>query len=119
MIKVEVKEMLLQAGHGLYAGESKTGAAFEINCIVSYDEAGQEIHHLSNTVDYVVLVSIIKENMRKNSPLLETLLQEIAAAIKEQYPQVQEISIAVYKLNPPIENFQGKTGVTLYKRFNG
>jgi dihydroneopterin aldolase len=51
-------------------------------------------------------------------PLLEQVALGIIGEIKQRWPPAVDIMVSVYKLEPPIENFQGKIGVTIHKQFN-
>ena len=57
---------------------------------------------LSDTVDYVFLNRIIKEEMAKPSYLLETVCRRILDRIFKEDALVKKASVSVSKLNPPI-----------------
>ena len=50
--------------------------------------------------------------MQQPVDLLETLVQEIAQAVHVKFPHVKEITVAVEKLNPPIDRFSGSAAVS-------
>jgi dihydroneopterin aldolase len=52
------------------------------------------------------------------TPLLEELAEGIIRKIRHEYSFVKEISISIFKLQPPIGGFQGKVGITLHKKFD-
>jgi 7,8-dihydroneopterin aldolase/epimerase/oxygenase len=115
MISIELKDLRLQAHHGLYAGEHKTGNTYHVDLSVKYDEGLRTFESLENTINYVKLYEIVSQRMKTSTHLLERLCDDIAKEIKFQYPFIKEINISVYKLQPPIENFEGRVGVTLHK----
>ncbi|MBC7830011.1 MAG: dihydroneopterin aldolase [Chitinophagaceae bacterium] len=118
MITIELKDVRIQAHHGLYKGESKTGNIYHIDLCVTFKEGNTGFDKLSDTIDYVELYEIVKQRMQEPAHLLEKLCDEMIERIRLKYPFITEASISMYKIHPPIENFEGKVGVTLYKIFD-
>jgi 7,8-dihydroneopterin aldolase/epimerase/oxygenase len=118
MVTIEVQSMRLQAFHGLYKGEPTTGSPYDVSVKVMYEEGHESFETLKDTISYVEIVDIVKKRMSVPAPLLETVADGIIREIKHQYPFTREIMVSVYKLDAPIENFQGKIGVIIHKCFN-
>jgi dihydroneopterin aldolase len=116
MMKILLQNYRCIAGHGIYAEEQLTGAEFEVNLEVSFEENGL-ITELTQSISYTLLLEIVKSVMKKPVPLLETVCQLITSQIKTDYPFVTEINITIRKLAPPIANFQGQVGVQYVKKF--
>ncbi len=116
MIAVHLKELKFHAYHGLYAGEEKTGGPFEVNLSVWYQPQGR-IEQLDQTINYVELFNIVKQRMMQQTSLIETVAEDICAQLKERFAVISKIELSIDKCSPPIENFSGKTGITLYKTF--
>jgi len=57
---------------------------------------------LSETVDYVHLNNIIKEEMTVRSNLLEHVAKRIIDRIFKEIKEVTEVEVEVFKINPPI-----------------
>ncbi len=57
---------------------------------------------LSETVDYVLLNNIIKEEMTVRSNLLEHVAKRIIDRIFNEIKEVTEVEVEVAKINPPI-----------------
>jgi dihydroneopterin aldolase len=119
MVVIELNQVKLHAFHGVYEGEKLTGSAYEINVRVAYEEGDSTFDDLKNTINYVEILEIVKQRMRIPSGLLEKVASDIISRIRDQYPFTREISFSIYKLDAPVENFQGKIGVTLHKKFDG
>jgi dihydroneopterin aldolase len=119
MVVIELQQVRVQAFHGVYAGEKKTGSAYEVNVKVAYEEGDTTFDDLKNTIDYVEILEIVKQRMQESSGLLEKVANGIILAIKNRFPFATEITLSVYKLDAPVINFQGKIGVTLHKKFDG
>jgi 7,8-dihydroneopterin aldolase/epimerase/oxygenase len=116
MIAVHLKELKFHAFHGLYEGEEKVGGPFEVNLSVWYNPA-EPVTSIEQTINYVVLFDVVKQHMQERSSLLEIVAEKICHTIKSHFPVITEIKIDIDKCSPPIENFQGKTGITLHKTF--
>lgn len=117
MVSIELHNLRLHAYHGLYPGEEKTGSAYEVNIKVSYDEGAAQFDDIRNTINYVEVFEIVKSRMAVPTPLLEKVAEGIIRRIKHQYPFSTEVVISIYKLEPPIENIQGKIGITMRKEW--
>ena len=57
---------------------------------------------LEDTIDYVVIHRIVKEEMALRSKLIEHVAGRIVNAITKAYDTVQEVLVKVTKLNPPV-----------------
>lgn len=118
MVSIELHNIRLQAYHGLYEGEQKTGSPYEVNLKLSYNEGDVKFDELKHTINYVEVFEIVKQRMKIATPLLEKVAEGIIRKLKHQYPFTIEIILSIYKLEAPIENIQGKVGVTMHKRFD-
>ena len=118
MLSIELKDLRIHARHGLYSGEASIGNVYHIDLAVMYDEGGLVFDSIDNTINYVELYDIIRQRMQNSTALLEKLCSDIVQQIKEAYPSVTEVVLSVYKIQAPIENFEGKVGVTLHRKFD-
>lgn len=116
MNAVHLRSLQFHAFHGLYEGEEKTGGAFEVNLTVRY-LPGQPITQLEQTINYAELYAIIRTEMMLRRELLETVAESICTTIHERFTIIKEIELEIWKLSPPIDQFQGKTGISLLKTF--
>lgn len=117
MITVELKQVRLFAYHGLYPEERKTGNEFEISLFVSYEEGNDGIASIQHTINYAELFELVKQEFDTPVDLLETLVIQMAATIKKEYPVVKKIRMTVDKLHPPISGFKGTVGVSYEKDY--
>lgn len=118
MVTIELLGLHMSAFHGIYDGERKIGSPYEIDVSVSFKEHDRaEFEDIKDTINYADIYSIIQQRMHHPTPLLEKVAEGIIRRIKHQYPQVCDITLSIYKLDPPIENFSGKLGVTIQKNF--
>lgn len=117
MISIELKDVRLFARHGFYKDEPRTGNIYHVDLCVKFEEHDTKFNTLSDTINYVELYEILREKMQAPATLLEKLCDDIVQQIKRQYPFIAEAIISVYKVQAPIENFEGKVGVSLHKVF--
>ena len=118
MITIELRDVTLHAYHGIFEGEDKTGSPYIINLLVSYDDSNSDFTDVSDTINYAELYDIIRARMQVPTGLLEKVCDSTIRQIHQQYPSILEIEMSIYKLQPPIEQFQGKVGVTIKRKFN-
>ena len=70
--------------------------------IIANLETAAKTDNLVDTVDYVHLNSIVKEEMAIRSKLLEHVCKRIIDRIFEEISMVTSTEVAVSKINPPI-----------------
>jgi dihydroneopterin aldolase len=103
MGKVRLNNIRLYAYHGCLEEEAKIGSDYRIDMVVEADlSASAHSDSLADTVDYVHLTKIIKEEMAKRSKLLEHVAERINQRIFDELPAVNETTVSVSKLNPPL-----------------
>lgn len=117
LMKIELTDLRFFAYHGLYAEERKIGNAYEINLIISYAIKSEIITDIAETINYAAVYDLVKNEMINPADLLETVAMKIVKRIHDSFPQAKKIEIAVYKLHPPIEKFQGKVGVNYQREY--
>ncbi len=117
MLSVQLYDLDFYAFHGLYEGEAKLGNNFQVNLSVTYDDYNLKKDDLTNLINYEVLYEIVKKRMAIRSHLLEEVAETIILKIRHKYSMVRDVSISIFKLQAPMENFQGKVGITLQKSF--
>ncbi len=116
MITIHLDNLVFFSHHGVHEEEAIVGTHFEIDADISFQEK-QLISSLEDTINYVAVYNIIKKHMAHPSRLLETVAMQIADEIYEKNNYVKIINIRIRKLNPPINNFTGKVGVTYSKEY--
>ena len=103
MGKIYLKNIRLYAFHGCMDEEEKIGSDYIVNVVVKTNlDKSSKSDQLKDTVDYVALHSIVKEEMQQRAKLLEHVADRILNRIIEEHPSVQEAKVKVSKRNPPI-----------------
>ena len=118
MLSVHLNDLRFFAHHGIYDGEAQSGHEFEVQLTVKYEEKKLKFDDIKNVLNYVELYQIVKKRMTMPTPLIEEVAESIIRKIRHEYSFVKEVSISIFKLQPPIENFQGSVGITLQKKFD-
>lgn len=112
MLTIELTGLIFDGFHGFYEEEKILGSTFEVNAIVQHSSHEMPVRHMHDTIDYTIVYDIIKKRMDKPALLLETLASAMAQEILTKFSQVEQVSINIKKINPPIIAFRGVVGVT-------
>ncbi|RZJ33886.1 MAG: dihydroneopterin aldolase [Flavobacterium sp.] len=101
---IRLKNIRTFSYHGCLEEESRIGSDYSTDLEIRTDlRKSAESDSLADTVDYVLLNKIVKEEMAIRSNLLEHVAHRIIVRIFAELPAVARISLSVSKLNPPIE----------------
>ena len=100
---ISVNGIKMYAYHGCLDEERKIGSDYEINITIEADlEASSISDKLTDTVDYVSINRIVKNEMSIPSNLLEHVVKRIINSIVEKHEAVDTVEVSVAKINPPI-----------------
>ena len=103
MSNIRLKNIKIYAFHGCLVEEEKIGSDYLVNLSVKADLSKAAVSDaLRDTVDYVHLQKIVKEEMAIRSKLLEHVGQRIIDRVFNEISLVDFVKITVSKLNPPI-----------------
>ena len=103
MGKIYLKNIRLYAYHGCMDEEKKIGSDYLVNMKVRADlKTSTKTDNLKDTVDYVSLYNIVKEEMGRRARLLEHVAERIVKRVLKDHPTVINVSVKVAKRNPPI-----------------
>lgn len=100
---IKISNIKVYAYHGCLVEEGKIGSDYRVDLEVKADLKKSALSDkLSDTVDYVHLNRIVKEEMAIRTKLLETVANSILDRILEELALVNWARVKVSKLNPPI-----------------
>ena len=103
MGKIYLKNIRLYAFHGCMDEEEKIGSDYVVNLVINADlTLSSQSDNLKDTVDYVSLHGIVKEEMSIRSKLLEKVADRILKRILKDHREVVLVKVKVAKINPPI-----------------
>lgn len=103
MDKIEVSGIKVYAYHGCMEEEGKIGSDYEVNVSVwgSFDKSIQT-DHLADTIDYVHINQVVKEEMSLRNKLLEVVVDRILFRLFKENELITKAEVGVSKLAPPI-----------------
>ena len=114
MSKIHLKNIRVFANHGCLIEEEKIGSDYIVNLSVDANllNAAQS-DELEDTVDYVALNKIVKEEMAIRAKLLENVGFRIIERILAEHTEVTFVTVTVSKVNPPIGGDVETVSVTM------
>jgi dihydroneopterin aldolase len=100
---IKVENIRVYAYHGCLKEETAIGSDYRVDLKVKANLAtSSKTDMLSDTVDYVFLNKVVREEMDIPSKLLETVAQRILNRIFYEDDLVTKAIVCVSKINPPI-----------------
>lgn len=100
---IKIENIRVFANHGCLAEETKIGSDYRVDLEIKANLlTSATTDKLSDTVDYVLLNRIVKDEMNIPSALLETVAKRIIDRVLTESPMVEKATVSVSKLNPPI-----------------
>ncbi|CAA0156861.1 Dihydroneopterin aldolase [Tenacibaculum maritimum] len=114
---IKVNNIKLYAYHGCLDEEAKIGSEYRVDLKVNANlQKSSETDDLADTVDYVHLNHIVKEEMAIRSKLLEEVAARILVRILKEIQLVKKVRISVAKINPPIGGNVEEVAIVLRKK---
>jgi len=114
---IKIKNIHLYAYHGCLDEEGKIGSEYRVDLSVKADlSESAKTDNLSDTVDYVHLNKIVKEEMAIRTKLLETVADKILVRILDEISLVKKATVEVSKVNPPIGGNVAKVTIKMSKK---
>ena len=102
--KIIFDNLKIYAYHGVLPEETIIGTYFLLNAEIHADVwKATETDALNDTINYAEINTIIHEEMKIPSQLMEHVCGRIMNKIKDTFPQTSFISIKMTKTSPPME----------------
>ncbi len=103
MDRIEVEGIKLFGYHGCLDEEGKIGTDYRVNVTVWGDlSRPAQTDELNDTLDYVIIYRIVKQEVAIRSKLIEHVANRILDRLLKEMPPVQKAEIKLSKLYPPI-----------------
>lgn len=113
MSLISVEGIRVFAYHGHLPEEAVLGGHFVVNVWVTVDTSEVEkTDNLNDTVDYVKIIEIVKQQMVIRADMIEVPTKRIVDAILF-LDKVQKVKVEVEKNEPPIDAIFDKISVTI------
>lgn len=103
MGKIRLRNIRIHSNHGCLKEEMLIGSDYRVDLEITADLVRPALSDkLDETVDYVHLNNIVKDEMMVRSNLLEHVAKRICDRVLEELYEVSEVEVEVAKINPPI-----------------
>ena len=100
---IKLTNIQVYAYHGCLVEEGKIGSDYRVDIAVKANLQPSAVSdQLNDTVDYVQINRIVKEEMAIRSKLLEHVAKRIIDRILDEIAIADEATVEVSKINPPI-----------------
>lgn len=111
---IEIEGMHFYAYHGHFEAEQIVGNDFIVNLKMRTDcSKAADSDNLDDALNYQAVYTLIKKEMSIKSRLLENVAKRILDALFAEFPDLQNASVKVSKMNPPMGGEIEKVSVTL------
>jgi len=115
--KITVSNIRVYAYHGCLKEEAVIGGDYLVTIEIFSDlEKASISDDLADTVDYVFINRIVKQEMRIRSKLLEHVAKRMLNRVFDEMKSVTKAVISVSKMNPPIDGDVEMVTVTLKEK---
>ena len=114
MGRIAINGMRFYAHHGCFEEERAIGTHFRVDLLFDVDTSRAEVSdNIADTVSYLDVYQTVKREMESPSNLLEHVARRIGEAVLHEYAAVQNVTVKVYKLNPPLGGQMDSVSVEL------
>jgi len=115
IMTIQLNDVKFYGYHGLYKEEQKVGNNFIVNLSIEFIPVSHKITSISETIDYVQVYHLVNTRMKIPTPLLETIVVDIADSIFEKFSIAQKVNIQITKEKVYIHTLNGNMSVALSK----
>lgn len=111
---IRVTGISLYAHHGCLDEEALIGSEYRVDVALNCDlSKAAHSDDLSQTIDYVRVHEIVRDEMKVRAKLLEHVGQRIINALKAEFDALDLVTVRVAKLNPPINGIAQDVSIEL------
>ncbi|MBQ8463634.1 MAG: dihydroneopterin aldolase [Prevotella sp.] len=113
---VFLRDVRLYAFHGVLPQERRVGGWFLVSLRVHYYNVMKACSSddVDDTLNYAVLLDIVRREMQQPSSLLEHVAGRIARSVFDRYPDADSVDVTLTKENPPMGGSLQGAGVELH-----
>jgi len=111
---ISIEGMEFFAYHGCFTEEQLIGTNFNVDLFLTLDTSkAEDTDNLYDTVNYQEVFQLIKAEMQVTSKLLEHVAKRILNVVIAKFPEIENATIKIKKLNPPLGGKMDFVSVTL------
>ena len=110
---IYLNDLIFNGFHGVYPAEKKIGNTFKLDLRIQLTPTTKTIDQLEQTIDYVQVYALIQKIMAVPTPLLETIVTNIADQILAAHPMAESVYVKITKQQLSVSFFEGTTAVDI------
>ena len=110
---IYLNDLIFNGFHGVYPAEKKIGNTFKVDLRIQLTPTTKTIDQLDQTIDYVQVYALIQKIMEVPTPLLETIVTNLADQILAVHPMAESVYVKITKQQLSVPYFQGTTAVDI------
>lgn len=111
---IEVNGIKCYAFHGCLPEEEKIGGNYIVDVEITTDFSSSfKTDELIDTIDYVVINRMVKEEMAIRSKLIEHVGYRIIERFKSEIKGINHVKLKVTKICPPIDGDVDNVAITI------
>lgn len=110
---IYLNDLIFNGFHGVYPAEKKIGNTFKLDLRIQLTPTTKTIEKLEQTIDYVQVYALIQKIMTVPTPLLETIVTNIADQILAAHPMAESVYVKITKQQLSVPYFEGTTAVDI------
>ena len=105
--------MKFHSFHGVMEEERIIGGTFLVD--ISYDLVtdATETDNIEDTISYAEIFDLVKAEMQIPANLIEHVAGRIMKVVKSKFPQIDNTTVKISKLNPPVAGEAEKASVSI------
>jgi len=106
---ISVEGIKVYAYHGCLPEEGLIGGDYIVDVYLKANlKKAAHTDDLAETIDYVTVYRIVKEEMAIRSKLIEHVGNRILDRLKAEFQQLEKTEVRVTKINPPMNGYVEK-----------
>jgi len=114
MAQLTLENMEFYAHHGHYTEENIIGGRFRVDVVIETDiSKATASDDLNDALDYSLVYELVKREIHLVSHIIEHVAGRIADAIHAEFNGIGQVTVTVYKLNPPVGGKMDHFSVTI------
>jgi len=114
MSTIAIEGMEFYSYHGHFEEEAVIGTKFNLDLYLETDTSKAELSdNLDDTVNYLAVYQVVKEQMDNSSYLIEHVARRILDEVMKAFPTIEFAELKFRKMNPPLGGQMESVSITL------